>query len=807
VATQKKNFRQTRLHRAISAVIFSTSLIVGTGASTLVQAEPTQQELRESVNIAAGDLGKTLTDIAVRYRIALSFDPALTQGLKNDAVSGDFSPLELIDALLESTNLIMAANPDGTYRLMDQSNYTMPGLAISADQIDNSVLTEYKGGQIESGGRLGVLGQQDSSNVPFSVVSYTNKAIEDQQLESIAEVLDNDASVQSGYGFGNFSERFMVRGFQLDSDAISYGGLYGILPRQVVSTNAVESVQLLKGSSAFLNGVTPGGSGIGGAINLEPKRADEDLTALTMDASAEGQVGINTDVSRRFGNNDQWGLRVNALQRDGDSAIDNESREETSINVGVDYKADKFNISSDIGYQKQTIESGRSVVYKGSITKVPRAPDANTNYAPSWAGSELENTFAIIKADYELNDHWTLNAAVGANKNKESGIYGSPTVNAANGDATVYRLSVPYESTTISSSVGLLGDLTTGDITHQLNLAYSGFENKAYTAYTMSGTSNTNIYNPTAIAYPDTIFAGGDMDNPDLKSRTEAKGFSFADTLGFLDDSILVTLGARYQEIDVTNYNYDTSVDTAYSDSAISPIYGIVYKTSEKLSVYANHIEALQEGKTVPNDTNNYSNGGASLKPYTSEQNEIGIKFENGTLGASAALFEISKPEAYGDAGGVYGYYGEQRNRGLELSLFGEPMQGLRINTSATWLDPKLEKAQNGTNEGNDVVGVAKYRLVLGGEYDLRTFEGLTLGGKIIRNGSQYLDASNSLEVDPWTRVDINARYETSIAQQDVTWRLNITNVMNESYWASAAGGYLTQGQPREIKLSLSTEF
>lgn len=812
MAAHNNRFLKTPLQSAITATVVSASLLIGTGFSAYsIAADTTQQESRAQINIPAGNLSKTLTDIAVRYHIALSFDPALTQGLKNEAVSGTFSPLELIDFLLEGTDLMLQSNQDGTYSLLDQSNYTLSGLAISASQINDSVLTEYKGGQIESGGRLGVFGEQDSTNVPFSVVSYTNKAIEDQQLESIAEVLDNDASVQSGNGYGNYSEKFMIRGFELDSDAISYGGLYGILPRQVVSTNAVESVQLLKGSSAFLNGVTPGGTGIGGAINLEPKRAEDELTALTVDTTAEGQVGISTDVARRFGSKNQWGVRANALHREGDSAIDNESREETSVSVGVDYQSEQLNVSTDVGYQKQTIESGRAVVYADSgLTATPSVPDAKTNYAPSWAGSELETVFAMVKADYALNKNWTLNAALGINKNEEYGDYSSPTVTNLDGDATARRLTVPFESNTLSSTVGLLGDITTGDVTHQLNLAYSGFVNKTYSAYTMSNpTYDTNIYDPVDSAYPTTsAWADGDMDNPNIRSKTDTKGISFADTLGFLDDRLLVTAGVRYQEINVSNYNYDGSLDTTYDDSATSPIYGIVYKPSDTISLYANHIEALQKGDNVSSSsTYNYSNAGASLKPYVSEQNELGMKFEDGTLGAGIALFEITKPEAYGETGGTYDYYGEQRNRGLELSLFGEPLAGLRINTSATWLDPKLQHTQNGTNDGNYAVGVAKYRLVLGGEYDLRKVQGLTLGGKVIRSGPQYVNTSNSLAIDPWTRVDVSARYETTLAQQDVTWRLNITNLMNEGYWASAAGGYLTQGNPREIKLSLSTEF
>ena len=82
MAAQRKHYFKNQLHHAISAAIFSTSLVVGAGVSSLTFADNTvQQETREQVNIAAGNLGKTLTDIAVRHHISLSFDPALTQGL------------------------------------------------------------------------------------------------------------------------------------------------------------------------------------------------------------------------------------------------------------------------------------------------------------------------------------------------------------------------------------------------------------------------------------------------------------------------------------------------------------------------------------------------------------------------------------------------------------------------------------------------------------------------------------------------------------------------------------------------------
>ncbi|MCW8355870.1 hypothetical protein N5P32_08200 [Marinomonas pontica] len=44
------------------------------------------------------------------------------------------------------------------------------------------------------------------------------------------------------------------------------------------------------------------------------------------------------------------------------------------------------------------------MVYADSgLTATPSVPDAKTNYAPSWAGSEPETVFAMVKADYALN--------------------------------------------------------------------------------------------------------------------------------------------------------------------------------------------------------------------------------------------------------------------------------------------------------------------------------------------------------------------------------------------------------------------
>ncbi|MDM7947106.1 MAG: TonB-dependent receptor plug domain-containing protein [Oceanibaculum nanhaiense] len=97
----------------------------------------------------------------------------------------------------------------------------------------------YAGGQVSRGARVGALGNRDIMDVPFSVTSYTEELMQNQQAETLADVLENDPGVRSTYGFGNFAELFVIRGFPVNGEDITVDGLAGMAPRQV---SAVESL-------------------------------------------------------------------------------------------------------------------------------------------------------------------------------------------------------------------------------------------------------------------------------------------------------------------------------------------------------------------------------------------------------------------------------------------------------------------------------------------------------------------------------------------------------------------------------------
>ena len=292
------------------------------------------------------------------------------------------------------------------------------------------------------------------------------------------------------------------------------------------------------------------------------------------------------------------------------------------------------------------------------------------------------------------------------------------------------------------------------------------------------------------------------------RSEVRASSISVSDTLSALDDKVQLMLGLRRQEVVIRNFDNGVADSKNVQDAMkVTPVYGLLVKPWENVSLYANHIEALSPGKVAPWYT---ANAGNVTGIIHAKQNEVGVKFDNQRYGGTLALFEITRPAGSIDATtNMYTLSGEQRNRGVELNVFGEPVFGTRLLGSAVWLDPILTEAQNSKNNGNYAVGVARYQLVFGGEYDIKAVEGLTATGTVTRSGSQYANQENTLKLKPWTRLDLGMRYTMPLKETNLIWRANLQNVTNERYWESVedTGTYMYQGNPRELKLSVSMDF
>jgi len=726
------------------------------------------------------------------------------------------SPLmaqEMIGTQADESRLAQNAPTSG--RAAEPVELESVEITASADASADGLTQPYAGEQVARGGRVGILGNQDYMETPFTSTAYTSKLIQDQQTRSVSDIVQNDPSVRVARGFGNMQELYVVRGFPLFSDDISYNGLYGLLPRQYVAAEFIERVEVFRGASAFLNGAAPGGTGIGGAITLLPKRApNEPLTRLTVGADSGGQEMIAADVGRRFGVENRFGVRLNAAKRGGETGVEDEDQTLDMFALGLDYQGDRLRLSADIGHQYHFIDNPRpSVTPVGGI---PSAPDADDNFAQPWTYSKEKQTFGTFRAEYDFADSVTGWLAAGMRDGEEKNRLANPS-STATGLTSSTRFDNSREDRVTTGEAGLRWQFQTGNISHELVTSASTYSSEERNAWAVSDSDTPfagDLYNPYDSVLPPLDSSGGSLSDPTVAERIHTQSIAVADTMGFYDDRLLITLGARRQGIENKSYNNTTGARTSqYNAYETTPVAGVVYQLSDELSVYANYIEGLSKGESAPAltaDNLPVLNYGTSLAPYIAKQTEIGLKYDGGGLGGSIAVFSTERPFGVLE-GQVFREGGEQRNRGIELSMFGEPIYGVRLLGGVTLLDAEQKKTLNGTNDGNDAIGVPKVQANLGGEWDVPGVQGLTLTSLVVHTGKQYVNASNDLRLPSWTRLDLGARYTVQLQERDLTFRARLDNATGRDYWASTGGypgaNYLVLGAPRTLSVSATVDF
>lgn len=713
------------------------------------------------------------------------------------------------------------AHAQSTQQPSTKSDEILEYVIVTGSQVE--LPPDYAGGQIARGGRVGLFGNLDLMDTPFNSTNYTAEFMRNLQARSVADVVQSDPGVRVARGFGNFQELYVVRGFPVYSDDMSYNGLYGLLPRQYVSAEFLERVEVFRGANSFLNGAAPGGSGIGGSFNLVPKRApDNSLNRLTMGYENQGAGYLAADFARRFGADDGFGVRANGARRDGETSVDNQDRQLSMLSLGVDYRGERARFSADVGWQDHNIDAPRpSVTPFGGI---PRAPDASSNFAQDWTFSSEKDFFGVARGEIDLTESTDVWAAAGVRDSEEHNILANPNSNAA-GATTAYRFENYREDLITTGEIGLRTQFDTGSVGHRVSTQASIFKSDSKNAYAFSSFFTPfpgNLYDPVQAPMPPAdFFTGGVLFSPKTTSKIETTSVALADTLAFMDERVLVTLGARYQIIEQHSYDYNTGAESCqtfasgaricgYDESTVTPVFGLVVKPSDQISLYANYIEGLIAGEIVPATVSGVpvANAGEIFDPFTSEQIEVGAKYDRGTLGGTLAVFRVNKPRTLLD-GNVVRESGEQRNQGVELSWYGQLVSSLRVLGGVTLLEAENTKTQGGVDDGKEVIGVPDTLANIGVEWDV--FNSLSVDGRLVYTSSQKADAANTLEIPSWTRLDLGARYSLAWADKNLTVRARVDNVTDRNYWASVGGSfdanYMVLGGPRTFVLSASLDF
>ena len=722
------------------------------------------------------------------------------------AVRGSLLTSGALVALLAVSSPALAQDPGPADR-----EATVSELVVTAgSQVE--LQPEYAGGQVARGGRVGMFGALDLMDTPFVITSYTAELALNQQARSIADVLQNDPAVRVAKGFGNFQEVYVVRGFPVFSDDMTYNGVYGVLPRQFVAAELIDRVEVFHGANTFLNGAAPGGSAVGGAFNLVPKRAPRDpLSRLTAGFESGGQAYVAADVARRFGPDGAFGVRGNLVRRSGETAVDHQGRSLSVAALGLDYRGDRVRVSADVGLQDHRITTPRpSVTPTGAI---PVPPDASSNFGQPWTFTDERQLFGVVRGEADLTDDLSVWAAVGGRDGREHNVLANPSSDAA-GVTFANRFDNKRKDSVLAADAGVRYDLATGPVQHRLVGTAQAVKLRSKNAYAFFSGFENDLYNPVVVAPPTLVtFPGGDLDDPRVTERTRNVSAAVADMMSFLDDRVLLTAGVRWQQIYTRTFDYGTGeLGSSYKADAWTPAFALVVKPSDRLSLYANYAQALVPGQIAPAQSGGVPvlNAGEVLSPFRSKQYEVGVKADFGNIGGSLSAFQVSQPSAV-VVNNRFTDNGRQRHRGIEFSTYGEPVEGVRLLGGATYIDAKLKRTAGGLLDGLRPIGVPKFTANANLEWDVPAVSGLTLEGRVVYTGEQEADAANTVELKSWTRLDLGVRYAVEVADQTLTLRGRVENVANKDYWASTGGfpgaNYLVLGNPRTFIVSASVDF
>ena len=689
-------------------------------------------------------------------------------------------------------------------------------MIVTADRYDDDTtqLEPVASGMVGTKQNVGTLGNKDVMDVPFQQMTFTKKAMETfaQPQRSVMDVLSLSPSVRVTHGSTDTS--LYIRGFSANSASWSMNGIPSMSHQMTMPTNYMDRVEILSGPNIGVNGagIFMAGGSAGGAVNVTTKKAqDTPNFDAGLSWSSDSYYTQSVDVGKRFGKDNAWGVRINALNSTGGLAVDGTRDYKRDIAVNIDHRAErsKTNIFFSYDYDNQ---SGRSnTISLGKLTGLPKVPNNKNNLAPHWSNDKYENTTFIFNHEQYLSDNLTWFGNFGWRyEDYSSWLQGSRTLKNFDGDYEGALSQWPVFHHYTYANTGFKGKFNLGQWKNEwvamldwtkfkrMRL-YGGSASKA-NSYPVKG----NIYSGVSNAAPDVVWDPIGLSESDIMT-----GWTLVDTVASPNDKFHFTFGAHGHEVKKTNYEkniYEKTHDTA-------PILGLNYKITPKVAVYASHTEYFLQGSTVTANMGDYANIGEVLPPTTTKQNEFGFKYKNGGLLSTLSFFEIKQANGIAVPNGtgkdIYKLDGEQRNRGIEYSIAGDAGDKLSYIVGVSYLDSKQKKTEKGLNDGKCVDAMPKWSADLALIY--KPTDTLHVTGRLSYTGSASIRNSYKyaapIKIGGQTLMDLGVSWDTHFGKQPVTLSAWCYNLFDKDYWYAAGGNNIGLGAPRTYAISAQFKF
>ena len=677
----------------------------------------------------------------------------------------------------------------------------------------------------------GVTGfNQPLSRTPIQADVIDTKALTDIGATSLSDLTRIDASITDSYNAVGYWTTFTVRGFQVDNQQNFRRDGLPINAETSLPLENKSDVEVLKG----LSGMQAGTSAPGGIVNLVVKRPDADLRSASLLWSQNGTVGAAADLSQRFGEQRQFGARLNLSATRLDPNFRDDKGHRSTASLATDWRiAEGSLLELEFEHSLQSQPSVPAFSTFAGVVPDPHTidPHINLNDQP-WSlpvvlqGNTMSLRFTqALAPDWHLkvqalqqrlvsNDHLAFAYGLYDPTGTDCGNYCNTF--GPNGQYSIWDYRSDDERRqTRDLDVSVDGKFTTGPLRHAatagvLETTFTGrFNDEAYNI-AGTGTIDGQTFVPPAPT--------PDVPNTDRTERSTE--FYLRDMVQIGNDWAAWggVRNTRLHRETAETASGDPTADTDYRQSFTTPWIAVSHQLTEHDMVYLSWGEGV-ESNVTPN-LPLYKNPGQVQPSTLSRQWETGWKHAIGADQWGLTAYDVEQPQytdvpvdptqnASPDNPLLHLRDGIVRSRGLE----GEAQTrvgALTLRASAMLQHVRREGSSDPT-VGPIPTNVPNRSLKLLADYAIAPVPGLSVLANVAYEGAREVFPDDSAQIPGWTRFDLGARYTQSAGSSTLVWRAGVDNLFERRAWREAPyqydHAYLFPLEPRTFHASLEAKF
>ncbi|MES5487799.1 TonB-dependent siderophore receptor [Bradyrhizobium sp. INPA03-11B] len=663
----------------------------------------------------------------------------------------------------------------------------------------------------------GYLARQSSSGTktstpiiqtPQSVTVISAEQIRDQKIVSkFDEVLRYTPGVVGGtFGADFRNDWFLIRGFPAQNESLFLDGLqlfYTSYASWKLQPFNLERVEVLRGPS----GILYGGSAPGGLVNAvsklpsaEPIRYIE--TGINNFGNAYTQFDIGGATAQPGGGQVQY--RLVGQAQGGATQTDYVYDNNFFFAPSVTWRPDADTSLTVFGMASHSnTRAVNFLPYVGTVTNAPfgRIPTSLFAGDPGVDRFRRDQQMVGYQFQKSVTDSvdFRQNARMAHVDVYYAGLYGlGYATTPAAADITRGNFYTRGIATQLNLDNQLEYRFATGALQHTalvgVDLRYYGIDDRQ--GFGMG--TNLNVLNPV---YGNNLpFSGALYQNGYLTQGMA--GLYLQDQVKL--DRLTVVLSGRQDWVDLTNNNR-IGASQGRDDSKFSGRVGAIYNFDSGVAPYVSYM-------TGYNPVIGTNAAGQLLLPETSEQTEVGVKYEPAGLNArfGVAYFDLKRKNALTTDPNNTLFQtqnGEVTSRGVELEAVANITRDFKLVASYTNYELFVSKDLNPALIGTVPTNTPRELASVWTDYTFRDgpLTGFGFGGGVRYVGSSFADTANTARVPGVVLGDLALHYEW-----DNNWRaaLNVVNVTDKIYVASCATiGSCYYGDRRRITASLAYKW